>query len=39
MTLNGVMAVNLRYFTEFWGFEGQLRQSVKIIPKPSAKMM
>jgi len=27
VTLNGVMAVNLRYFTEFRSFRGALRKS------------
>jgi len=27
MTLNGVMAIILRYFTEFGNFRGQLRKS------------
>ena len=34
MTLNGVMAVILRYFSEFGGFRGALLKSiVKDIPK------
>jgi len=32
MTLNGVMTVFLRYFTEFGSFGGQLRQAVKDRP-------
>jgi len=31
MTLNGVMAVSLRYFTEFSTFGSQLRQINRII--------
>jgi len=27
MTLNGVMAIILRYFSDFCGFRGQLRKS------------
>jgi len=30
MTLNGVMAIILRYFTEFGSFRGRLRKWLKI---------
>ena len=33
MTLNGVMAVILRYFCEFGGFRGTLRKMVEDIRK------
>ena len=36
MTLNVVMAPNLRYFTEFGSFRGALRKMVEDIPKLSA---
>jgi len=36
MTLNGVMAVTLRYFSEFGSFWGALRKRVEDIPKLSA---
>jgi len=39
MTLNGVMAVILRYFTEFCSFCGALRKVVEDIPKLSATGM
>jgi len=39
MTLNGVMAVILRYFSEFGSFRGALRKVVEDIPKLSAKEM
>jgi len=38
MTLNGVMAVVLGYFTEFGSFRGALRKN-KDIPKLSATEM
>jgi len=31
MTLNGVMALILRYFTEFGSFRGALRKVVEIL--------
>jgi len=39
MTLNGVMAFILRYFTEFGNFRGALRKVVEDIPKLSATGM
>ena len=39
MTSNGVMAVILRYFTEFGNFRGALRKSVEDIPKLSTTEM
>jgi len=40
MTLNDVMALILRYFTEFCSFRGALRKSiVEAIPKLSATKM
>jgi len=39
MTLNGVMALILRYFTEFGIFRGALRKSGEDIPKLSATEM
>jgi len=39
MTLNGTMAVILRYFTEFASFRGALRKMVENIPKRSATAM
>jgi len=39
MTLNGVMAVILRYFCEFGGFRGTLRKMVEDISKLSATEM
>jgi len=39
MTLNGVMAVFLRYFTDFCRFQGALRKSVEDIRKLSATEM
>jgi len=30
MTLNGVMALTFRYFTEFGSFRGALRKSVRV---------
>jgi len=39
VTLNGVMAVILRYFSEFGSFRGALRKVVEDIPKLSATEM
>jgi len=39
MTLNGVMAVILRYFTEFGSLRRALREVVEYIPKLSATEM
>jgi len=39
MTLNGVMAVILRYFTEFGSFRGACIKVVEDIPKLSATGM
>jgi len=39
MTLNGVTALILRYFTEFASFRGALRKMVEDIPKLSATEM
>jgi len=39
MTLNGVMAVILRYFSEFGGFRRALRKTDEDIPKRSATEM
>jgi len=39
MTLNGVMALMLRYFTEFGSFQGALRKMVEDIPKLSATVI
>jgi len=36
MTLNGVMTLILRYFTEFGSFRGAVRKMVEAIPKLSA---
>jgi len=36
MTLNGVMALILLYFTEFASFRGALRKVVEDLPKLSA---
>jgi len=36
MTLNGVVALILRYFTEFGSFRGALQKAVEDIPKLSA---
>jgi len=36
MTLNGAMALILRYFTEFGSFRGALRKVAEDIPKLSA---
>jgi len=39
MTLNGIMALNLPYSTEFGSFQGTLHKSGEDIPKLSAKEM
>jgi len=39
MTLNGTMAVILRYFSEFNSFRGALRKVVEDIPKLSTTEM
>jgi len=39
MTLNGVMALILRYFSEFGSFCGALRKVIEDIPKLSATGM
>jgi len=39
MTLNGVMAVILRYFSEFGRFRGALRKIRYTVPKLSATEM
>jgi len=39
MTLNGVMAVILRYFTKFGSYRGALRKSIEVIRKLSATEM
>jgi len=39
MTLNGVMAVILRYFSEFGSFRGALPTVVEDIPKLTATEM
>jgi len=39
MTLNDVIALILRHFTEFGSFRGALRKVVENMPKLSAKEM
>jgi len=39
MTLNGVIFLILRYFTEFGSFAGRLRQVVEYRPIMSAKIV
>jgi len=39
MTLNGAMAVILRYFREFGSFRRALRKMVEYIPELSATVM
>jgi len=39
MTLNGVMVLILRYFTEFGSFRAALRKVVEYIPKHSSTEM